>query len=752
MDLQRDTRLCIEAAKSFLQYLIERKQDGQNSYDRTSMAEDCLIGLLGDYSSNIAPDQQSHNESFRAALTTSAYLPCETPLEELHAIALQDLELGSHHRGKYLPLRAIAPPSRATGILVLAEDEFEFPIILYLHQQEEEHVRKATDIVDVGALLLVKEPYFDTMIFGTCGIQVDHLSDVIYVDKDDARVPEAWRSSIGGGNEDSAEAIKMKGNLEMAQKNHLQAIREYVFRFFFFFGPALIIPDSYTRALSQRATPDQIEVIKRNRALAFLETKQFDAALSDTGFPNFGPDPTEKALARAAKALYFLGRFKEAREVLKKLCQRFPDNKDGTGTLDRVEKRCAEQNTGDYDFRFLQAEAKKRHPPVLDHATYFGPIEVKETQDKGRGLFATKAVRAGDLLLCEKAFGYIDAHGYDDGRPKITVTTYTEKENRFIRARTDLVRLIVQKIHRNPSLVSAFTAMHHGSYQTANTCVVDGKPIVDTFLTQRIVSLNVFNYELSSLITHKRLRSMKHTATHSWGIWIKASTINHSCTSNAYRSIIGDMMIVRARQDLEPGTEITISYCGSEEDDEKIMQEQFEEWQFTCACAICQDEQQTEASVLAGRRQLMDKLDDACGSTSRPDIQTEAVEQLLRALKNTYTRPANEVPRMRLSQAQLLLAYVYNAQNKMDKVFKFVDETLISFGFILAGLDSTRVSFKIIKWGLVEDQHVEVFRLAQEAFEKIQAREDAMQAEEYARTAFKIVVGEDSSFESVYGK
>jgi len=38
----------------------------------------------------------------------------------------------------------------------------------------------------------------------------------------------------------------------------------------------------YLNALSQPATANEVEVIKRNRSLAYLKTKQVDAALPDT--------------------------------------------------------------------------------------------------------------------------------------------------------------------------------------------------------------------------------------------------------------------------------------------------------------------------------------------------------------------------------------------------------------------------------------------------------------------------------------
>ena len=221
-------------------------------------------------------------------------------------------------------------------------------------------------------------------------------------------------------------------------------------------------------------------MIKRNRSLAHLKTKQFDAALLDTGFPDFGSEPSEKALFRAAEALYSLSRFDECRDVLETLCAKFPNNQRGSVVLARAQARCLEKYTGKYDFKLLRREAKKLRPPQLDHATYIGPVEIREVTGKGRGLFTTKTVKAGDLLLCEKAFchAYIPEEGA--GNSKTTLLVNSETEKGFVGGQADLVRLIAQKLFRNPSLAPAFKLLHHGSYESVGTALVDGTPIVDT--------------------------------------------------------------------------------------------------------------------------------------------------------------------------------------------------------------------------------------------------------------------------------
>jgi hypothetical protein len=189
--------------------------------------------------------------------------------------------------------------------------------------------------------------------------------------------------------------------------------------------------------------------------------------------------PAEKGLFRKAEALYSLQRYRECCEVLKELCLEYPDNPTAKPKLTRAISRLAEQTNGKYPFKQLHLEAAKLRPPHLDHATYIGPVRIQAAGSRGRGLFTTKAVKAGDLLFCEKAFthAFIDKEG---GRG-VDMTVLMDPENRgTMGAQADLINMTVQKLYRNPSLLPVITGLHHGSYQPVDATEVDGKPVVDT--------------------------------------------------------------------------------------------------------------------------------------------------------------------------------------------------------------------------------------------------------------------------------
>lgn len=164
--------------------------------------------------------------------------------------------------------------------------------------------------------------------------------------------------------------------------------------------------------------------------------------------------------------------------MLELLLTNFPHNREASVARGRAQSRSLEQKTGDYNFRLLQAKVRRLRPPHLDHATYIGPVEIRQTESKGRGLFITKPVQAGELLLCEKAFSH--AYAEDGAGSKGSVLLNPSTDQGFSGAQADLIKLIVQKLYRNPSLAPAFTTLYHGTYEGMSTPKVDAEPIVDT--------------------------------------------------------------------------------------------------------------------------------------------------------------------------------------------------------------------------------------------------------------------------------
>lgn len=283
------------------------------------------------------------------------------------------------------------------------------------------------------------------------------------------------------------------------------------------------------------------------------------------------------------------------------------------------------------------------------------------------------------------------------------------------------------------------------------------------FLVERIISNNVFGCPVSSLDSHIEScdrssptgnKTSEQKGHHSCGIWTYASYINHSCTNSACRAFIGNMMIVRASRDMEAGTEITFWYKPpGDTKSAKDLDEVHKHWDFVCGCAICLDARATSAAILMKRQKLTEDVKRAFhfDTPTAPQIELERIERLLDTLSQTYTQPAKDVPRLPLWDLQLVMTRIYASQNKVGKTMELAVKVLTSLGFVVVGADTSQTLFTIVRWGLLTSNLVETFLHVRTAFTAMKAVKDSARAEEYAKTTYKILVGEDESFDATYG-
>ncbi len=151
--------------------------------------------------------------------------------------------------------------------------------------------------------------------------------------------------------------------------------------------------------------------------------------------------------------------------------------------MHRVQRHLLEQKSGAYNFNDMYASVQ-RGDRDLDVATYIGPVEVKASEGRGRGLFTTRAVKASELLICEKAFVYCRA-AMDMAKVSsyINILVYPKEQKVILGAECDVITMAIQKIFRNPSFVVDAAKFYCGAYQPVSvTGLVDGQPVVDLFV------------------------------------------------------------------------------------------------------------------------------------------------------------------------------------------------------------------------------------------------------------------------------
>lgn len=279
------------------------------------------------------------------------------------------------------------------------------------------------------------------------------------------------------------------------------------------------------------------------------------------------------------------------------------------------------------------------------------------------------------------------------------------------------------------------------------------------------MSLNCFGCPVSSRASHidttkeDKTQQLKTTKKefHSCGVWPLASYINHSCYTNSRRSFIGDMMVVRATRDLPANTELTFWYKAPLDYDSKKKRLDLRQWGFECKCIICQDFYETENSNLTKRRQLTANLAKAFQTLSHTRTQSAAIakiEGIVATFEKTYRRPSSEVPRLEIWKAYLTLAAVHATGSQPRKAIEFAFKTLESLGYAIEGGQlphSPGATLLVKKWGLMMDGLVGCWMILCRVYCDV-APDLANQAEEYARTTYRMCVGEDDTFGNTYSR
>ncbi|KAL4880559.1 hypothetical protein BJY04DRAFT_219028 [Aspergillus karnatakaensis] len=571
----------------------------------------------------------------------SALGPSKCLINSLNKVLISNLHLIRNH-GWYVLLRAVTHPTKTGIVKVIVSDESGDCVILHLHHQVDE--LSTHGHLSQGSVMVLKEPILtrgggkssdgtrDYLV-----ITVVHLSDIALLSEYAASIPRLWRIDVPS-REDTPSHWRSKGDILFQNGSYQLAIARY------------------TRALTRSPSAAECQQIKYNRAIAHLRIGGFDAAILDLSSVFTDPRLRDRALAAKAQALYDHRRFEEASQVYHALWRQFPASTDARDNVCRAMIRLKETKMGEYVFKEMREKAEKiarvmekqsqhekgdqgPHPDRaltldLDYATFVMAVTVRKTPDCGRGLFAVKEVKAGDLLLCEKAFVYVMGHSStaSHGLPASETTRPDSATNAGADAllQPALTSQVIQKLHKNPSQVPAITNLYSGPSEQSRACQrADGSLLVDSNHIQRIVSHNAFTRPLNSFYKQSAKAQTRPGETsdavgstygpepepepaldldldantpRAIGLWPVASYTNHSCFPNAYISFIGDMLILRASRHIPADAEITIAYARPLESGDMV---DFRHWGFECRCAVCEDWEGTGMAKIKKRKELI---------------------------------------------------------------------------------------------------------------------------------------------------
>ncbi|GLJ25769.1 hypothetical protein SUGI_0493320 [Cryptomeria japonica] len=227
-----------------------------------------------------------------------------------------------------------------------------------------------------------------------------------------------------------------------------------------------------------------------------------------------------------------------------------------------------------------------QQPPEVEE--FIGDVEInKINKIRGRGLFATRDISVGELLLVSNAAVIVNC----------AVKPLKIDQSHEIKGslQQDLVHAVLDAAKKSQKLSQQLYELDDGSLQVCSSL-----PAIDLFHTncqertevvlelkeqgiRDIVFRNSFGGEYKKFA--EKCPENADPLGFS-GLWLLPSFINHSCLPNASRLHVGKAMFLHAAKPIKEREEITISYF-----DALLPQSRREKicgsWGFKCKCRRC---------------------------------------------------------------------------------------------------------------------------------------------------------------------
>jgi hypothetical protein len=559
-------------------------------------------------------------EAIVAYAVGNPYPPCTLPLQELKPMRISELRMGTHHRGRVMSLRRVAPVARLrlNSWTVVGDEEGGVERLeVGMHGQD------LLDSLPEGEVFRVLEPWFtmSEVERDEATIRIEHPSDLLVVTED------------GWDSEKTARECKEVGNTALREKDLFLAHEKYTQ------GLRIISKVKEEVPVDGEKEDGMIEKdLFRNRAHVNLLLSRFDAAKSDALSSLTGSETQKhkeldgKAFLRAGHASYSLWNFREAKKSFEEHARLMYGNgdKESKARIQKAECRIQEEETGIYDFKKLKASlllSNSASGARIDAADFLQNVRIGRSFGRGRGLFATRDLKPGDVVMVEKAFCVVFGQEED----ALSAMTFDVRDEMVRVFPAGLCKAVVRKLHDNPSQVGKVLDLY-SDYQAPeldNGMSEGRRGWVDMWQVHDIVARNAFGPGGSGDGGKGRGENA--------GLWIVASYMNHSCVPNAEKEYIGDLMVLRATREIKAGDEVMHTYVQVDSDFEDRRKILLEVWGFVCDCGLCAAEKGDEESVREKRRRLEREAEALMDEKGGSRLAVMKIRKLGREIEGTYT-------------------------------------------------------------------------------------------------------------------
>ena len=340
--------------------------------------------------------------------------------------------------------------------------------------------------------------------------------------------------------------------------------------------------------------PDSIHKLKKslclalcNRAEARARLHHSSEAMRDCEQALEIENTHFKTLLCKGKVLLGLSKYSSALECFKTALLDPQASESVTEYMEKCKKLDFQAKTGAFDLSDWILSGFRGITPEL--AEFIGSVEIKKSEASGRGLFATKNIVVGALILVTKGVaterGIIGSDESGEKAQMVMWKNFVEEVTKSVR-RCDRTRRLVLSLstgEEEEKLEIPDISLFRPE-ESSETCR-ESKQDLDM---EKLLSILDVNSLVEDAVSAKVLG--KNKEYYGVGLWTLASFMNHSCLPNARRVHVGDYAVVHASRDIKAGEEITFAYFDVLSSPLEKRKEMAESWGFSCGCNRCKFE------------------------------------------------------------------------------------------------------------------------------------------------------------------
>ncbi|EDR22140.1 set and mynd domain containing protein, putative [Entamoeba dispar SAW760] len=279
-------------------------------------------------------------------------------------------------------------------------------------------------------------------------------------------------------------------------------------------------------------------------------------------------------------------------------------------------------------------------------------FEVQEIPGKGRGLVCTDKIHQGEMVFKEKASVFYEGPEEDDDMKD---STYYMVKSIYFGTAFCTVQLAIQ-LGQNPDRVEEFSEHVDFMYQD--------------LLKDDILEYPVKREDIAKIVNGIHTNSFALDFLDGYALFMACSLCNHSCRENMGWHTVGDTMYWTALQDIEVGTELTISYTFPSILPHRLKYFK-ENYGFICDCPLCSGPSDPWRAFKCG-----------CGGRIYQEPEGWICHQCHKiCTQEEINEFINEEVAFKKLKKPKRIQHFYNKTRKMDNSHIYMFKTLRSFVF-----------------------------------------------------------------------